>query len=582
MSSIPALFLDRCRRTPHQIAFEAPDPEKPGAWTAWTWAESRKQCSGLVRRLYSLGIDDGARVAIVAETCQEWSAVDMATLVLGGTTVGIYPTLLPDQIAWQLAHSQAEMLVVEDAAQYARLAPHLEALDDLRHVFCMRPGAPVPQLTPAEDDEPFLEERTARVTGEHVATVVYTSGSTGTPKGVVLRHRNLMAVIEASREALPTRPGERSVIFLPLAHVLQRVTLYRGLAEDAVGTYAPSIAELPATLKHTRPHVLATVPRMLEKIRARAEAEAEHKNAHARGVLDWAVGVGSAVRQLEAQGRRPGVRLRAQLRLAERLVFRKVHARLGGELRLLICGGAALDPELARWYEAMGFMVREGWGLTETSAPATLNTEDEVRLGSVGRPLPGVEVRVAADGELEVRGPGNFEAYLDAPEATAAAFTEDGFFRTGDLGEIDDDGFVYIRGRKKEIIVTAGGKNIAPVPIEARIEGELVGQAVLVGDERPYLVALIGLDEEALEALARARGWSGDHADWAGQTEVMERVAARVARANEGLARFEQVKRHTVLGVPLGVESGALTATLKKRRAIIAELFADEIAALYR
>ncbi len=579
MLTVPALFVDRCRRTPDQLAFEAPDGE--GGWTTWTWAEAERQGSGLVRRLYSLGVDEGVPVAIVAHTSQEWSAVDMAVLCLGGITVGIYPNLLPQQIVWQLAHSEAQVLVVEDEAMFLALEPHLEELFDLRHTFAIRGGERVPELTPAEDDLAFLRKRAESVGVDEIATIVYTSGTTGEPKGVVLRHRHLSHVIEATQDALPTRPGDRSIIFLPLAHVLQRVTLYRGLAEEAVGTYAPSIEALPETLLHARPHVLATVPRMLEKIRSRAEARAERKSPRARQVLDWAMATGAEIHRRERAGERVGFRDRAKLELAERLVYRKVRDGLGGRLRLLISGGAALDPELAGWFEAMGISVREGWGLSETAAPATLNTEAVFKLGTVGPALPGVELKIASDGEVLVRGAGTFEEYWKNPEATAAAFTSDGFFKTGDLGELDGDGFLSIRGRKKEILVTAGGKNVAPVPIEQKLEGGLVDQAVVLGNERPYLIALISLDEEALAELARHQGWVGGVSEWRERIEVEQRLLERVEAVNSGLNSWETVKRWTVLPEAMTVDNGQLTATLKKRRSVIEAAHSELIEAIY-
>ena len=275
------------------------------------------------------------------------------------------------------------------------------------------------------------------------------------------------------------------------------------------------------------------------------------------------------------------VSLALQHRIADRLVLSKVRSGLGGALELVVCGGAALSIEVGDWFEAVGIPVREGWGLTETCAPATTNTLHHVRSGSVGPPLPGVRIRLASDGEVEVESPGNFRGYHRDPEATAAAFTEDGWFRTGDLGSIDPDGFLRIVGRKKAIIVTAGGKNIAPVPIEQELQGGLIGQAVVVGSERPYLVALLSIDPEALELRARTRGWSGHAEEWLCKAEVEQELAARVATVNASLPRFQQVKRWARLPRPLSVEDGTLTATLKTRRTAVAEAHADIIDSLY-
>jgi len=555
-------------------------PEHPG-WSAYTFGDCMAQLGGLVRRAHSLGVDRGVPVAILAQTSHMWSACDLATLVLGGITVGIYPSLTAEQVAFQLRHSRARLLIVEDRAQAEKIAPLLPTLPDLERVLAMDPDAGVPPLTPAADDPAFLRERAEMVQPDDIATYVYTSGTTGDPKAVMLTHRNFCTIVAGSRVALPTRPGDRSVVFLPLAHSLQRFALYRGLGENTVGYYAPSIAALPQTLKVARPHVLASVPRMLEKIKSTAETRASERGERARRALDWAVGIGRSVRAHERAGERPPVGLRLQHRLAERLVYRRVREAMGGELRMFISGGAALPLDVGEWFEAIGIQVREGWGLTETSAPATTNREDRCKPGTVGLPLPGVEVRVAEDGELLVRGPGNFVGYLDDEEATRAAFTEDGFFRTGDIGSIDADGFVRILDRKKALIVTAGGKNIAPVPIEARVTGGLVGHAVVIGSERPYLVAVLAPEPEALAELAARRGWPGDAAAWSQQDEVRAQMQARVDAANADLARFQTIKRFAVLPVPLTIETGELTPTLKLKRRVIVERYADVIDELY-
>ncbi|MGB0638762.1 MAG: AMP-dependent synthetase/ligase [Myxococcota bacterium] len=599
MQTIATIFLDCVTQHPDTIAAWAPDPgpieddqfflstlkpvttEGPQGWTPATYGQIHVQVAGIAQRLHSLGVSRGTPVAIVANTSDRWTLVDMAIQCLGGITVGIYPTLLPEQISTQLEHSESAILLVEDAAQAQRLLPHTEDLFDLQHIFSLFPNQVVPQLTPARPDQQWLKQRIEEVQPEDVATYIYTSGTTGSPKAVVLRHSNFTAIIGASRERMGLRPGEQSIVFLPLSHVLQRFTQYRGLVDQIVGWFAPSINELPATLQVAQPEVMATVPRMMEKIRAKVEAQAQERGQEAHTILNWAIAVGHAVNDRTWSKQKVGWRLAAQHRLAERLVFSKIKAGLGGRLRLLICGGSALDPELALWFEAIGISVREGWGLSETSAPATANGTHDFRFGTVGKPLNGTDVRVAEDGELLVRGPGVFGGYLKDPQATQEAFTESGWFKTGDLGVIED-GFVRIVGRKKEIIVTAGGKNIAPTPIEQALEQGLVGQAVVIGDDKPYLIALLAPDPDAFQSAANANQWPGSLSDWVQNPAVIDQITEHVNAVNTRFPKHETIKKWMLLPSPLGESTGELTPTMKLKRRFINDKFSEEITNLYR
>ncbi len=596
--SIPALYLERVDKAPDQPAFVVRDdlgfvelPGDPGpapqpGWRTITLRQSLQNVAGLVVRLRALGVGRGTPVAVLAETSQAWCALDLAILSLGGVTVGIYPTLTGPEIAWQLRHSKAELLVVEDDSRHAVVADHLDGLDDLRHVFSMKDQGSVPPLTPAQPDETVLRHEVERVGPDDIATIVYTSGTTGNPKGVVLTHGHFLANIDATRQAWALPPGQRSIVFLPMAHSLQRFGGYRGLAEDVIAWFSPSIDALPEVIGLCRPTVLITVPRMLEKIRASAQAKAAARGPGPARVMRWAELVGAAVYEHRQRGEVVPLRLRVQAALADRLVGAKVREGLGGALHTVVSGGAALGPEVALWFEAMGIGARQGWGLTETCAPATMETDDHHRLGTVGRALPGVDLRIADDGEVLVRGPGVFDGYLDDPDATAATFLPDPdggppWFRTGDLGSLDDDGYLRITGRKKAIIVTAGGKNIAPMPIEKALEGDLVEQAVVVGDERPYLVALLSLDQEALQARARSAGWPGKPTDWVHRDEVQQAIAAKVEAVNADLPRFSTIKRWAVLPESLSVQGGELTPTMKIKRAVVADKYRMLIEGLY-
>ena len=573
MQTIPKLFIDRAQSLDEVVAAWAPSPDPadpffleadapatrtvPG-WTAATYRQVLSQVAGLARRLSSLGVVRGVPVAIWAPTSDRWTLVDMAVQSLGAITVGIYPTLLDDAVSYQIDHSESALLIVDNDALAERGLTMARTISTLGHVLSLRPSEHVPQLTPDKPDIAWLEARAAEVRVDDVSTYIYTSGTTGRPKAVVLNHHNFTAVIDATRERLPLAPGERSVVFLPLAHVLQRFTQYLGLVDQTEGWFAPSIEDLPATIAVARPHVLATVPRMLEKIKAQVESQAAAKGSRASSILDWAVSVGMTVNDMKWRGHPVGWRLKAQHKVAEQLVFSKIRAGLGGHLRLLISGGAALDPALALWFEAIGVKVREGWGLSETTAPATANGIDTNRFGTVGTPLRGTEVRLSDDDEILVKGPGVFQGYLKDEAATAAAFTDEGYFRTGDLGRIED-GFVRIVGRKKDILVTAGGKNIAPVPIEHALEGGPVETAIVLGDDRPYLVALLTLKDGHVEASVQ------DHVN-----EVME-----------NFPRFEQIKRWALIHEAPSEENGLLTPTLKLKRRAVTTLYDDVISTLY-
>lgn len=544
MAGIPQLFLDRAERTPDAPGNHFRDGD---AWRTQTWAEMLDRVARTTEALAALGVGPGDRVAILGHPHPAWTECDLATLSLGGITVGLYPTLLPEGVAWVLRHSGARVLLVESEAELDRLRPALAGLPALAHArgWDLAGGGPPPDLA-------AFRARVAQVGEDDIATLIYTSGTTGDPKGAVLTHAAFRAVCLASRPAVPLPPGARSVVYLPLAHSLQRMAVYRGLLEDVQAWWCASPDALQATLPVARPHLLLAVPRVLEKLKARIEATVAQRPPVSRRLFAAALATGlERLAHLE-RGEPVPWRVETAFRVARRVVFARVLERLGGAMETLVVGGAALSPDVARFFAAMGLTVLEGWGLTETCAPATANRPDRWRFGTVGPPMEGVELRLDVDGEVLVRGPGLFRGYWDDPTATAAAFTDDGWFRTGDIGVLDD-GFLRIVDRKKELLVTAGGKNVAPVPLEKALEGGGVGQAVVVGSERPYLVALLAPDP--------------DHPLGAAERE---RVAAeRVAALNAGRPSFEQVKRWAWLDAPLTVEDGSLTPTLKLKRRVI-------------
>ncbi len=556
MDTLASVLVDKFARSADVTAMHF---EEGGAWRSFTWGQAEARVASTAQALSELGVGRGDRVAILGSPHPRWLEADFATLCLGGVSVGIYPTLLPDAIRYQLAHCGAKVLLVESQADRDRLADVLADVPGLRMLAWDIPDRPA--------DLDTFRARARAVRPDEPCVLFYTSGTTGDPKGAVVTHRAMLAVCRASQEAVPLVPGDRSIIFLPLAHSLQRMVAYRGLLEEVPAYYCPSLDRMTEVLPLAKPSVIATVPRMLEKIKAGIEATVSKSSPVRQRIFAAAMATGLA-RSRALEEKRPVPTLTAlKWAIADRVVFRKVRARLGGNLRMFAVGGARLDAGVARFFHAMGISVCEAWGLTETCAPATLNRPEDFRFGTVGKPLPGVEIRLEPDGEVLVRGPGLFTGYWNDPDATAKAFTEDGFFRTGDIGEIDADGFLKIVDRKKELLVTAGGKNIPPVNIEKRLEGGVVGQAVVIGSERPYLVALLAPDPDHTQGMDRAA--------------LQAAGEARVREVNAGLAHFEQIKRFAWLPAPLSVDNGMLTPTLKLKRRVICETYQDVIDRLY-
>ncbi len=579
--TIPALLLDAHDRGPDRVAIVYP---VGAVWKATTLGESLREVAAIARGLAARGVGRGTTVGILSATRHEWAAVDFAALCLGARVVGVYPTLPAEQVAWLLRHGGVSLLVVEDAEQAAKIDAVRAEVPSLAHTFVIdaAEGWPTLRDLQEEPDVDWLRARADEVEPDDVATIIYTSGTTGTPKGVVLTHGAFVRVARATLGLIPVEPGDRSVVWLPLAHSFQRFTVYRGLLEDLVGYYAPSVEALMDALLVARPQILASVPRMLEKIRDRVNAQVARRGGLAKRLFDAAFAVGRERLAYLERGEKVPLWVEARWRVADRVVFRRVKERLGGHLRVLVSGGAALDAEVARWFGAMGLLVLEGWGLSETCAPATVNTPHGFRFGTVGRPIPGVALRIADDGEILFRGPGLFAGYYDDPAATAEVMV-DGWFHTGDVGTIDGDGFLRITDRKKAILVTAGGKNIAPLPLEQRLERHpLVGQAVVIGSERPYLTALLVPEPDALAGLAARHGWPDEPADArVARPEVRAAFDEAVAQCNDGLARFETIKRWAALPEPFSVETGELTPTLKLKRNVVVARHAALIDALY-
>ncbi|HKI40565.1 MAG TPA: long-chain fatty acid--CoA ligase, partial [Mycobacterium sp.] len=525
-------------------------------------------------------------VSIFSATCYEWAVLDLAILAVGAVTVPIYETSSAEQVRWVLQDSEAVLAFAESDAHASiitELTAELPALRRVLHISGSGPKA-LDQLVEAgaSIDAAVLTARLEALRAEHPATLIYTSGTTGRPKGCQLTHSNLLYEIRGTKECLPTllNEGQRLLIFLPLAHVLARALTLAAFANKVTVGFTSDIKNLLPMLAVFKPTVVVSVPRVFEKVYNTAEQNAANDG---KGRI-FALAAQTAVEWSQAyDGGRPGLMLRAKHALFGRLVYHKLRAALGGDCHASVCGGAPLGARLGHFYRGVGLTIHEGYGLTETSAAITVNQVGNVTIGTVGTLVPGNSIRIAEDGELLVRGGVVFRGYWRNEQATAEAFTG-GWFRTGDLGAIDEDGFLKITGRKKEIIVTAGGKNVAPAVLEDQLRAHpLISQAMVVGDNKPFIAALITIDPEAFD------GWKQRNHKQAGASvgdlvtdpDLIAEVDAAVKHANLAVSHAESIRKFRILPVDFTEDTGELTPTMKVKRKVVAEKFASDIEAIY-
>ncbi len=537
--------------------------------------------------LIACGVEPGDRVALMAHTRVEWLLVDLAAMSIGAVSVPVYETSSAEQLAWILEDSGAVVAVVENAAMAALYAEITERAAACRRLFVIDAADGVEGLDDLEalgadgDDDEF-DRRGQGVNVESVATIIYTSGTTGRPKGCTLTHGNLCSNVAQVVDAIgdEVNDDDRGLLFLPLAHSLTLGNVLFGLDQAIPTGFATDIAHLPEELGMVKPTVIAAVPRIFEKVFNSAQQTAQQTR---KGwIFDRAVS--SAVRwskERHGGGVKPWTEL--EHRLFERLVFGKLRHALGGDLRLAFSGGGPLGVRLTHFFDGIGVQIFEGYGLTETSPTLTLNRPGHWRPGTVGRPVAGTTIRIADDGEVLAKGPQVFRGYWHNDEATAEVIDDDGWFHTGDIGELDDDGYLRITGRKKELIVTAAGKNVAPAPLEDRLRAHaLVSQAVVVGDERPFVAALITIDEDAFAGWAAEQGMSATTvADAADSAELREVIGAAIESANASVSRAESIREFAILPTDLSIEAGELTPTLKVKRTVVHERYHAAIESIY-
>jgi long-chain acyl-CoA synthetase len=557
-------------------------------WVSRSFNEVREIVRPLALGLASLGVEKGDRVSILGNTRPEWTYFDFAALSIGATVVPIYQTNSPEECAYVLENSDAKVVVVEDQAQLDKVRAVREGLPALEHVVLMvgeaddAISAAALSEKGAAADQASWQQRYEAVTPADICTFIYTSGTTGPPKGCIISHGNYRAMLDMVNGVNVIEPEDLTYLYLPLAHSF---ALLIQLGSFDLGTtiaywegdpqkILPNLAEL-------KPTYFPSVPRIFEKIYTAATSGMEKAGGLKKAIFDWSLKVGARMREVERSGRKPSFLLQRQYDFADKRVLSKIRNLFGGQLRLAVSGAAPINPEILRFFDSAGVLVVEGWGMTETSTAATVATPEDFKIGTIGKPFPGCEVKIADDGEILVKGANVFQGYHKNPEATAETIV-DGWLHTGDIGEIDSEGFIKITGRKKDIIITAGGKNITPANLEAEIKQHpLVSQCVVVGDRRPYLVALVTLDPEEAAAYAEEHGLPDDPVALASNPDVKASIEAHVEELNKKFARVEQVKKISILPHDLTQESGELTPTLKVKRAVVAQKHGDAIEELY-
>jgi long-chain acyl-CoA synthetase len=559
-----------------------------GEWVDRSFDQVMETVRSLSLGLIDLGVTKGDKVSILANTRAEWTYFDFAALSAGAVVVPIYQTNSPEECQYVLENSDAKVVVVEDDEQMEKIRAVRDQLPLLEQVV---------RMTGSSEDAISLEDLAARgdsrgaaewearwksVEPTDICTFIYTSGTTGPPKGCIISHGNYRSMLDMVNEASVVEGEDLTYLYLPLAHSFALLIQFGSFDLGATLAYwereplkiLPNLAEL-------KPTYFPSVPRIFEKIYTAASSGVEKEGGLKRALFNWSLETGKKMRASERAGRKPGFLLRKSYEFADKQVLSKIRGLFGGNLRLAVSGAAPISPEILRFFDAAGVLVLEGWGMTETSTAATISSPEDFKVGTIGKPFAGCEVKIAEDGEILVKGPNVFQGYYKNEEATREAIV-DGWLHTGDIGEIDADGFIKITGRKKDIIITAGGKNITPANLENEIKQHpLVSQCVVVGDRKPYLVALVTLDHEDAVAYAKEHGLPEDPAQLAKNAEVQKAIEDHVDTINEKFARVEQVKKVAILPRDLSQETGELTPTLKVKRAVVASKHEHEIEQLY-
>ncbi len=590
--TVAQMVIDRVKSTPRLEAFRYPSND---GWASVNWQEVGDRVKRIAAGLISLGIEPEDRVALASSTRYEWVLVDFAIMCAGAATTTVYPTTKAGDVAYIVGNSGSRVVVAEDEAQVDKLREHRHEIAGVMKVVIIDGEGDGDWVITLEELEHrgdklltespgVVDERVANIGSGDLASIIYTSGTTGRPKGVRLTH-GAWTYTAAAIDALNVLgPSDLNFLWLPLAHAFGKVMLALPLLIGFPTAIDGRVDRIVDNLAELHPTVMGAAPRIFEKAHARILAMAAEEGAVKKRIFDWAVGVGLKVSRARQAGHPTSLALKVQHKIADKLVFSTIRERFGGRLRFFVSAAAALDRDVAQWFDAVGIVVLEGYGLTETAAASFINRPDAYRFGTVGWQFPETEVKIAGDGEILLRGPGVMTGYHDLPDATAEALEPDGWFHTGDIGEVDADGFLRITDRKKDMFKTSQGKFVAPSPISAAFKGicPYAGELIVIGEGRPYCVALISLDGEAI-------------IEWAGKNGMADRTFAEIARdekthqlisgyvdvLNKQLNRWEQIKKFAIIDRELSIEAGDLTPSLKLKRNIVVKDSDDLIAALY-
>lgn len=590
--SVPSMFRSRVATTPTSEAFRYPDGD---GWTSVTWQQVGQRVDGIAAGLIALGVNPEERVALASGTRYEWVVADFAILAAGAATTTVYPTTNATDVAYIVADSGSRFVIAEDQRQVDKLVAHRAELPAVEKVVIVDgdgDGDWVMSLADLEelgrqllaDDPDAVNTRIDAIAPDQLATLIYTSGTTGKPKGVRLKQYSWTYTAAAMDSLGVLSEKDLNYLWLPLSHAFGKVMLALPLAIGFPTVIDGRVDKIVENLAIIRPTIMGAVPRIFEKVHSRINEMMAKEGGLKKSMFDWAIGVGLQVSRLRQAGERVSPLLAAQHKLADKLVLSKIRDRFGGRLRFFISGSAALDREIAQWFDAVGVVVLEGYGLTETSAASSLNRPQAYRFGTVGWTLPQTEVKIAGDGEILLKGPGVMDGYHNMPEATAEAIEPDGWFHTGDIGELDAEGFLRITDRKKDMFKTSQGKYVAPSAISAQFKGicPFASEIIVYGEGKPYCVALVSLDADGLKEWAAANDLGDkEFGDIARDPKLTEAVGGYVEQLNKHLNRWEQVKRFSIIDRELTVEAGDLTPSLKLKRKVVVDNFHEKIDDLY-
>ena len=591
-ASVPRMFRDRVEATPNSEAFRYPDND---GWTRVTWQQLGDRVELLAAGLISLGINPEDRVALASGTRYEWVVVDFGILAAGAATTTVYPTTNGPDVAYIVANSGSRIVVAEDQRQVDKLIAHRAELPAVEKVVVIEgagDGNWVISLDELEqrgkqllaDTPSAVNDRIDAIRPDQLATLIYTSGTTGRPKGVRLTHASWTYTATALDSLGVLSERDLNDLWLPLSHAFGKVMLAMPLVIGFPTVIDGRVEKIVENLPVIRPTIMGAVPRIFEKVHGRVNETVAKEGGAKKRIFDWAVNVGLQVSRLRQVGERPSPLLALQYKLADKLVFSTIRERFGGRVRFFISGSAALDREIAQWFDAVGVVLLEGYGLTETSAASSLNRPTAYRFGTVGWTLPQTDVKIAEDGEILLKGPGVMNGYHELPEATAEAIDAEGWFHTGDIGELDAEGFLRITDRKKDMFKTSQGKYVAPSAISAGFKAlcPYASDIIVYGENKPYCVALVSLEPEAIGEWAAEHGLAGkDFGEIARDPKTREMIAGYVDQLNKHLNRWETVKRFGIIDRELTVEAGDLTPSLKLKRKTVVDNFHDTIEKLY-